>query len=188
MIVIDNFFDLPTLSVLRMAIDNELMMKDTAITKRDLEFEKEFLGLENSKFYILTGPPRAILLQTLMANNILSADVLNNSEDMLRYHVCKSPYHSVWHLDGLYKEANVLDYIGITLFLNEKWNVNDGGLFVYKDNKDDTKGKFIEPKGNRIIINYNDLLHAVTPITNSNVIRYSLQMFINKKYLLDIHR
>jgi hypothetical protein len=168
-----------------MAIENELMDKNTAITKRDLEFEKEFLGLENSKFYILTGTPRTILLQTLIANNILNPEVLNNNEDMLRYHVCKAPYHSVWHLDGLYKEANILDFIGITLFLNEQWNPNDGGLFVYKDNKDDTKGKFIEPKGNRIIINYNDLLHAVTSITNTKIIRYSLQMFINKKYLLD---
>jgi hypothetical protein len=185
MLVIDNFFNLPTLSLIKMAIENELMDKNTAITKRDLEFEKEFLGLENSKFYILTGTPRTILLQTLIANNILNPEVLNNNEDMLRYHVCKAPYHSVWHLDGLYKEANILDFIGITLFLNEQWNPNDGGLFVYKDNKDDTKGKFIEPKGNRIIINYNDLLHAVTSITNTKIIRYSLQMFINKKYLLD---
>lgn len=55
MIVIDNFLNLTTLSLLRMAIENELMMKDTAITKKNLAFEKEFLGLENSKFYILTG-------------------------------------------------------------------------------------------------------------------------------------
>ena len=48
----------------------------------------------------------------------------------------------------------------------------------------DTQGKFIEPIGNRIIINSKDLNHAVTAITNPNVIRYSLQMFINHKYLI----
>jgi hypothetical protein len=38
MIVINNFLNLSTLSLLRMAIENELMMKDTAIgARRDNE-------------------------------------------------------------------------------------------------------------------------------------------------------
>jgi hypothetical protein len=109
---------------------------------------------------------------------------MNDNDSMLRYHVNRAPYNARWHLDGLYAKKDELDYIGITIFLNDVWQTNDGGLFVYKENKNDTQGKFVEPIGNRVIINSKDLDHAVTAITNQEVIRYSLQMFINHKYLI----
>lgn len=182
--IIDNFFDLTTLSELKKAIQSEITNESSAIKKSDLSTEKDHVGLDNSNYYFLNGPAKIIVLKNLVANKLLSADVMNGKDSMLRYHVNRAPYNARWHLDGLYAEKDELDYIGITIFLNDNWETNDGGLFVYKENKNDTQGKFVEPIGNRIIINSKDLDHAVTAITNQEVVRYSLQMFINHKYLI----
>jgi len=182
--IIDNFFDATTLAELKTAIQNEIANEISAIKKSDLSTEKDHVGLENSNYYILNGPAKIIVLKNLAEKKLLSNDVMNNDDSMLRYHVNRAPYNARWHLDGLYTKKDELDYIGITIFLNDVWQTNDGGLFVYKENKNDTQGKFIEPIGNRIIINSKDLDHAVTAITNKEVIRYSLQMFINHKYLI----
>jgi hypothetical protein len=182
--IIDNFFDLTTLSELKKDIQNQIDDKNSVIKKYDLVTEKDHVGLENSNYYFLNGRAKIIVLKHLITTKLLSADALNFNDIMLHYHVNRAPYNARWHLDGLYAKKDELDYIGITIFLNDDWNTNDGGLFVYKENKNDTQGKFIEPIGNRIIINYKDLNHAVTAITNKEVIRYSLQMFINTKYLI----
>jgi len=182
--IIDNFFDLTALSELKKAIQSEITNESSAIKKSDLSTEKDHVGLDNSNYYFLNGPAKIIVLENLVANELLSADVMDGKDIMLRYHVNRAPYNARWHLDGLYAEKDELDYIGITIFLNDNWETNDGGLFVYKENANDTQGIFVEPIGNRIIINSKDLDHAVTAITNPNVIRYSLQMFINHKYLI----
>ena len=146
--------------------------------------EKEHYGLVNSKYYLLKGSSVNIILQQLIDKKYAAASVIDNWDGMLRYHENKAPYGAKWHLDGLYEHDDSLDYVGITIFLNDTWHVNYGGMFVYKETKEATQGIFVEPIGNRIIINTNDLIHAVTPITNNEVTRYSLQMFINHKYLI----
>jgi len=200
--IIDNFFDANTLAELKTAIQNEIQDEKCAIhyveqhnapTDKDhdglenkelLLTEKDHFGLKNCKYYLLKNESVKIILNTLIKKNYVSKEILNDMDCMLRYHVNKTPYGAKWHLDGLYETNNSLDYVGITIFLNDTWNPNHGGLFVYKNNKDDTQGMFVEPIGNRIIINPNDLTHAVTQISDPNVVRYSLQMFINHKYLI----
>jgi hypothetical protein len=194
--IIDNFFDATTLAELKTAIQNEIQDEKCALhyveqhTDKDhnekelLLTEKDHFGLTNSKYYLLKNDSIKIILNTLIKKNYVSKEILNDMDCMLRYHVNKSPYGANWHLDGLYETNNSLDYVGITIFLNDTWNSNHGGLFVYKNNKDDTQGIFVEPIGNRIIINSNDLTHAVTQISDPDIVRYSLQMFINHKYLI----
>lgn len=51
-----------------------------------------------------------------------------------------------WHGDQHYP------YNG-TIYLNEEWNTNDGGIFLYKDsNTEEIKG--IEPTYNSMVVNY----------------------------------
>ena len=192
--IIDNFFNKQTLEKLQSAIKTEIVDESCVLNYVEQNLnapindavlsEKEHYGLVNSKYYLLKGISVNIILQQLIDKKYAVASVIDNWDGMLRYHVNKAPYGAQWHLDGLYEHDDSLDYVGITIFLNETWHVNYGGLFVYKQNKTDTQGIFVEPIGNRIIINSNDLIHAVTPITNNEVTRYSLQMFINHKYLI----
>ena len=50
-----------------------------------------------------------------------------------------------WHLDSAYP------YNG-TIYLNEKWDSNDGGVFLYKDSQ--TKEiKGVEPTYNTMVVN-----------------------------------
>ena len=193
--IVDSFFDPHILKQLKNAIKIEIadesfilnyveQSADAPSSDAALS-EKEHYGLINSKYYLLKGPSVNIILQQLIDKKYAVASVIDNWDGMLRYHENKAPYGAQWHLDGLYENNNTaLDYVGITIFLNDTWHVNYGGMFVYKETKEDTQGIFIEPIGNRIIINTNDLIHAVTPITNNEVTRYSLQMFINHKYLI----
>ena len=194
--IIDNFFDTHILEQLKNAIKTEITDESCVLnyveqnhdklqTTEELLTENEHFGLINSKYYLLKGPSVNIILQALIDKKYAVASVIDNWDGMLRYHENKAPYGAQWHLDGLYENNNAaLDYVGITIFLNDTWHVNYGGMFVYKETKEDTQGIFVEPIGNRIIINTNDLIHAVTPITNNEVTRYSLQMFINHKYLI----
>jgi|APGre2960657423_1045063.scaffolds.fasta_scaffold00497_8 hypothetical protein len=193
--IVDSFFDPHILKQLKNAIKIEIADESCILNYVEQSAdapssdaalsEKEHYGLINSKYYLLKGPSVNIILQQLIDKKYAVASVIDNWDGMLRYHENKAPYGAQWHLDGLYENNNTaLDYVGITIFLNDTWHVNYGGMFVYKETKEDTQGIFIEPIGNRIIINTNDLLHAVTPITNNEVTRYSLQMFINHKYLI----
>lgn len=193
--IVDSFFDPHILKQLKNAIKIEIADESCILNYVEQSVdapssdaalsEKEHYGLINSKYYLLKGPSVNIILQQLIDKKYAVASVIDNWDGMLRYHENKAPYGAQWHLDGLYENNNTaLDYVGITIFLNDTWHVNYGGMFVYKETKEDTQGIFIEPIGNRIIINTNDLIHAVTPITNNEVTRYSLQMFINHKYLI----
>lgn len=192
--IIDNFFDTQILDQLKNTIKTEIADESCILNYVEQSAdapnsdtvlsEKEHYGLVNSKYYLLKGPSVNIILQQLIDKKYAAASVIDNWDGMLRYHENKAPYGAKWHLDGLYEHDDSLDYVGITIFLNNTWHVNYGGMFVYKETKEDTQGIFVEPIGNRIIINSNDLTHAVTPITNNEVTRYSLQMFINHKYLI----
>ena len=63
------------------------------------------------------------------------------------------------HDDGRYAE-------GATLYLNEIWDPNWGGLFVWKDKNEKKEYKLnaICPKQNMLIINDEQEMHLVTPV------------------------
>ena len=68
--------------------------------------------------------------------------------------------------------------------MNAEWNPNDGGFFMWKNRWTSTTGEFVEPIANRLILNPQDFPHAITQITNKDVVRHSIQIFINKGYML----
>jgi Rps23 Pro-64 3,4-dihydroxylase Tpa1-like proline 4-hydroxylase len=103
----------------------------------------------------------------------------------MTYHRMKAPYWSHFHCDRLSDwHSDEIDFVGISFFMNEDWKYNDGGLFAWKQSWDSDRGEFVEPIQNRLIINPNDYPHAVTQITNPDVMRHSIQIFIAKEYVL----
>lgn len=73
-----------------------------------------------------------------------------------------------WHRDAHAK-------FGATIYLNEQWDINDGGLFVYED------GGMLKahlPTFNTMVINDNQTSHMVTPVSPfAKHDRYTIQIF-----------
>ena len=85
-----------------------------------------------------------------------------------------------WHNDGYAAEAG-------TVYLNKKWNLDWGGLFMWMD--DSSKKMYVEkPEYNKLIFlsgNIND--HSTTPVIrplyedSGQIMRTTLQFFSEKK-------
>lgn len=86
-------------------------------------------------------------------------------------HYCTQGAHIPWHNDGSHKHA-------ITIFLNSRWDRNNGGLFLFEDViKNEIKA--VVPTFNRAIELTGGVLHAVTATTKTSPIRRSIQIFID---------
>jgi len=184
MIIVDNLLDEKELSALRESIDYEMETYGRHFNECDFREETDHLGTENSNLYYLKNEARQLFLKCLVNKGHFDQSCMDEMDLTLRYHILTSPYISVWHKDRLADwEGDNIDYIGVSFFMNEEWSIEDGGLYVYKETKESSTGHYVEPLNNRLIINDDDLYHGVTRITNDNVNRHSLQMFINRKYL-----
>jgi hypothetical protein len=189
--IIDNFFSETQLKELTDSLEIEITNKNSELyyhgqnhAPHQIQYEEnDHEGLENCRYYRLTEHTLTIMLQTLYERNIITHQLVESKDCMLKYHVNRAPYMAKFHKDGLYEKNNKLDYIGMTIFLND-WQTQDGGLFIYKSTDNESIGTFIEPKKNRIIINPEDLPHAVTQITNPLAVRKSLQFFMNVEHLM----
>ena len=185
MIVKDNLLTVEEIQELKSAIDFETKTYSGKFDTYEFGEETGHHDLSNSSLYHLNNEARDLYLKFLIKNKLFDKTCLTELDLTLRYHAIKSPYSSTWHKDRLADwDGDEVDYIGVSYFLNNDWNYTKGGMFIYKEHKEATQGYYIEPIENRIIINDDDLYHAVTTITDQSAIRYSLQMFIHKKYLL----
>ena len=72
-----------------------------------------------------------------------------------------------WHDDGNHS-------FGITYYLNYKWNENWGGEFMFKYNG---LNRFLEIKGNSLLIIKSPIKHKINPVLTSIVPRITLQSF-----------
>jgi len=80
-----------------------------------------------------------------------------------------------WHDDHLVSG-------GITVYLNDIWDEDCGGYFMYKsydDNKNEIKA--IVPKRNLAVLQKGGVLHATTPVNYEGNIKYTLQAFLNSR-------
>jgi hypothetical protein len=76
-----------------------------------------------------------------------------------------------WHDDSHVKAA-------LSLYLNETWDTNWGGIFMYKPDKDI---RAVEPKRNLGVFQYSGIQHCVTTVNMDAEYRYSLQFFLEKE-------
>lgn len=75
--------------------------------------------------------------------------------------------HIPWHNDATHVG-------GITIYLNESWDKDSGGLFLF-DNNDIIQG--IYPERNLCIQQQGNIEHAVCPTSSQSEIRYTIQIF-----------
>jgi hypothetical protein len=69
---------------------------------------------------------------------------------------------------------------GATLYLNETWDINDGGIFLYQ--QEDTDWRAHVPEFNTLIVNDTQTLHMVTPVSPfAKHNRYTIQIFGEKE-------
>jgi len=93
------------------------------------------------------------------------------------------PYHTDVHSeyhDPNYEGDTFDGTMGITIYLNKKWIENWYGYFLYKENKEDTFGTFIQPVYNRAIFNNGFDWHGVSATALRSDVRISLQMFVTR--------
>lgn len=75
-----------------------------------------------------------------------------------------------WHTDEGYKSA-------LTLYLNESWNPNWGGYFMYEM---DNEIKAIKPEKNLAVLQEGGVPHCVNTININAPIRCTMQIFLTK--------
>jgi hypothetical protein len=75
------------------------------------------------------------------------------------------------HEDG-YSDTNRKVF---TAYLNQKWSIEDGGLFHYLD-KSDNQWKSVVPEQGLLVYNDNNEKHYTT-VSHGGKIRFSIQMF-----------
>lgn len=75
--------------------------------------------------------------------------------------------HIPWHNDNLHTG-------GITIYLNESWDKDSGGLFLF-DNNEMIQG--IYPERNLCIQQHGNIDHSVCPTTSQSEVRSTIQVF-----------
>lgn len=66
----------------------------------------------------------------------------------------------------------------VTIYLNDEWNKNWGGLFLYTEEDEITNNvQAIFPKDNLAILQDSNIWHSVAPTSKNSLVRISLQMF-----------
>jgi len=185
MIIKDNVFSEKQITALQKQIDKDIAKYGGGYEECEIREESDHHGTTESSMWHLENKARMMFLQYLVDAKLFSPNAMKQLQLGLRYHVMRHPYTSSWHKDRLADwDSDNIDYIGVSYYFNQDWNYLQGGLYIYKDNTDSTRGHYVEPIGNRLIINDDDLWHGVTTINDPSVVRSSLQMFIAKKYLL----
>jgi hypothetical protein len=104
---------------------------------------------------------------------LISKGIIHNAEGFvcLCYAWTRGSYIS-WHDDSTHETA-------ITIYLNPHWELNWGGLFLYKE--DENTIKAVEPKFNTAVVNENSTQHSVSIVANDATLRMTLQIFKPKK-------
>jgi Rps23 Pro-64 3,4-dihydroxylase Tpa1-like proline 4-hydroxylase len=75
--------------------------------------------------------------------------------------------HIPWHNDSIYNG-------GITIHLNENWNPDHGGIFLFEDGNN-IRG--IYPKINTAVEQFGKVHHCVCPTTTHSDVRRTIQFF-----------
>ena len=77
-----------------------------------------------------------------------------------------------WHSDKGHE-------FGATIYLNENWNINHGGVFLYHTGKtNDPEGLKVRlPRYNECVINHKEIFHGVSITAPDAPLRITLQVF-----------
>ncbi len=107
----------------------------------------------------------------------LTKIILEDLQDILPT-ICHSKLqYFVWTPNsGISTHTDNRYTFGATLYLNQTWDPNDGGIFMYEYDKDDWRAHV--PSYNTMVINDTKAWHLVTPVSPfAKHNRYTIQIF-----------
>ena len=118
---------------------------------------------------------KAVLIYNLQPNNCKSFNIISKycqqhfnliPLGVMFYYWTQGSYIP-WHNDGHFKKAG-------TLYLNENWDKDWGGLYLATENQTQT---IIIPKSNLFTLQFDNMFHSTTPTSTTAPIRITAQMF-----------
>ena len=147
---------------------------------------QEILTLQKEKVWVTNIQKWQSNLTRGMNGSCLQCDIpdttANNIINEIELHFKKNIHLSVqyciWQVNsGINLHNDHLHDVGATIYLNETWDVSNGGIFLWKDN-DSELYKGLVPKQNTMIINNKNQQHLVTSINHyPNKFRYTIQIW-----------
>ena len=112
------------------------------------------------------------VLSRLILDGLITAGIVDHSNYSVMNYAWTRFSYIPWHNDGSHSEA-------ITIYLNEKWDADWGGLFLYKDEEDGIRG--FAPSFNCGLKNLTNVLHCTTPVSlEAPEPRFTVQIFPKK--------
>ena len=94
---------------------------------------------------------------------------LNLTPESIMFYYWTSGSYIPWHNDGHKKQAG-------TLYLNENWNEEWGGLYLAKETD---KNHIIYPEYNSFTLQFDNMEHSTTPTTKFAPLRVTVQLFFS---------
>jgi hypothetical protein len=115
-------------------------------------------------------------LASLVSENLRTKLLFELERFLLPYEKCVVQFQLFHPISSLAMHADNNLKFGATLYLNEFWNINDGGLFVWHD-KVLNDLKVFAPVKNAFVLNDNQEWHMVTALGVNSPVRSSIQFF-----------
>lgn len=112
----------------------------------------------------------------------LHNDILKEIKHLVPDAVDYSLMYNIWPPNSgiaLHDDDNKI--FGATIYLNEEWSVNDGGIFLYKNSENkESEWNAIVPRKNTMVINDENEIHLVTQVSPlSEDMRITIQVWGN---------
>jgi len=130
-------------------------------------FWQPLLNLNSTGSVLISEPSDKIKTEILSE---LKNNLPEYSDIHIKYHLWQKGSAISCHSDEQYK-------FGATLYLNKFWEINWGGIFVWKP-KDSDIMKAIAPTHNTLVLNDQNEMHFVTPLAyTTDNFRATIQFF-----------
>lgn len=121
---------------------------------------------ENIDSSVLKGVTGSVLSSSvprhifdLICNQFASLMDVTEYNEILIYYYLWQPY------SGLALHDDSIHRLAATIYLNENWDVDYGGMLIWKEAKDDSIYKAAEPRARTMILNDAKEMHMVSTIS-----------------------
>lgn len=113
-------------------------------------------------------------------SEVLSGQIHREISDYVPEHNSIFCQYYLWQRNsGIKKHDDGNHKFGATIYLNQNWDIDNGGFFIWKDKFTDEL-KVLSPEKNMMVLNSNEEEHLVTPVLPSSTdLRYTIQIWGN---------
>ena len=167
------------MKIVQNALSHDLLQKTT----------QEILVLQKEKVWVTNIHKWQPNLTRGMNGSCLQCDVNINTADKIKNELKNffetdihlSFQYCIWQVNsGINLHNDNVHNVGATIYLNEKWDVSNGGIFLWKEDDTDIY-KGLVPKQNTMIINNRNQQHLVTSVNHyPQQFRYTIQIWGRK--------